>query len=510
MYNYSLIFFTKLFPNYIYTQSLDIYMKSTFFQNIVLLLYLLTGVCYANAQGKEYFPDSDPVIRQRLEEWQDLKFGLLMHWGTYSQWGIVESWSICPEDLSWATGARKKGVADNYFDYLKAYENLKSTFNPLHFNPEKWASAAKTAGMKYVVFTTKHHDGFCMFDSKYTTYKITDKNCPFSSNARSNVTKEIFSAFRKENFWIGAYFSKPDWHSDFYWWKKFPPADRNCNYSIRKYPEQWQKFVDYTHHQVDELMSDYGKIDILWLDGGWVRKKTDDEIKAKLSDVYENSRWTRNPQSQDIDMAGLVKEARSKQPGLIVVDRAVPGIYQNYLTPEQHIPDTGLPYPWETCMTMATSWSYVPNDVYKPADELIEKLVDIVSKGGNFLLNIGPGPDGELDSVAYARLHEIGDWMKINSGSIYNTRMYSVFGEGEKVRFTQSKDGKTQYIFLFDYPPKTIRLKNLIPPKNATLHLMGSNKKLKWKVMNGTTEITLPAKSENYGKYVWVIRVKTT
>jgi len=131
-------------------------------------------------------------------------------------------------------------------------------------------------------------------------------------------------------------------------------------------------------------MSDYGKIDILWLDGGWVQKKTKDQLIKELTDTCENSRWFRNPQSQDIDIAGIVKKAREKQPGLIVVDRAVPGMYQNYLTPEQEIPENGLPYPWETCMTMATSWSYVPNDVYKPADELIEKLVDIVSKGGNF------------------------------------------------------------------------------------------------------------------------------
>ena len=137
-------------------------------------------------------------------------------------------------------------------------------------------------------------------------------------------------------------------------------------------------------------MSDYGKMDILWLDGGWVRKKTSEEIKEELLDTMENNRWARNPQSQDIDMPGLVKEARAKQPKLIVVDRAVPGEQQNYLTPEQHIPENGLPYPWETCMTMATSWSYVPNDTYKPANEIIEKLVDFISKGGNYLLNIGP------------------------------------------------------------------------------------------------------------------------
>ena len=347
-----------------------------------------------------------------------------------------------------------------------------------------------------------------MFDSKYTDYKITDKDCPFSTNPSSNIAKEIFNAFRKDNFWIGAYFSKPDWHSDYYWWKKFPASDRNVNYSIQKYPEQWKKFVNYTHNQVDELMSDYGKIDILWLDGGWVRKKTDEEVKDQLLEVYENSRYARNPQSQDIDMAGLVKNARAKQPGLIVVDRAVPGPYQNYLTPEQHIPEKGLPYPWETCMTMATSWSYVPNDVYKPAVEIIEKLVDIVSKGGNYLLNVGPGPDGELDPVAYQRLKEIGAWMKVNGAAIYGTRMFDAYSENDSTHFTQSKDKKTQFVFLSSFPTDKLILTKLPFNNNATVSMMGTDKKLSWKRKGQAIEITIPMKMKSVTNYVWVLKIE--
>jgi alpha-L-fucosidase len=472
-----------------------------------LLLLLNINV---NAQHQEYYPDPDTAIQHRLEEWKDLKFGLLMHWGAYSQWGIVESWSICPEDVGWATGARKPGVADNYNDYVKAYENLQTTFNPVKFNPEKWAAAAKEAGMKYMVFTTKHHDGFCMFDTKYTDYKITDKKTPFSSNPRSNVTKEIFNAFRNENFWIGAYFSKPDWHSDFYWWKKFPASDRNANYYIPKYPEQWKKFTDYTHNQINELVSNYGKVDILWPDGGWVRKTTDEEVKNYLTEIYEGTRWARNPQNQDIDMPGLVKEVRQKQPKLIVVDRAVQGEQQNYLTPEQHIPETGLPYPWETCMTMGNSWSYVPDDVYKPANELIEKLVDIVSKGGNFLLNIGPGPDGELADTAYTRLKQIGDWMKVNSAAIYNTRMFTVFGEGDNIRFTQTKDGKTKYIFLFNYPSGKTLITKMPFAKNTVVQMLGSPAKIKWKDTGAGVELTFPGVLKKVTDYVWVLKVKNS
>jgi alpha-L-fucosidase len=477
------------------------------FSILLTVSFIIQNSAQAIYHHKDYTPDPDTSIHRRLEEWKDLKFGLLMHWGPYSQWGIVESWSICPEDLSWATGARKPGIADNYFDYVKRYEELPLTFNPTKFNPEKWASAAKIAGMKYMVFTTKHHDGFCMFDTKTTDYKITGKETPFSSHRRSNVTKVIFDVFRKENFWIGAYFSKPDWHSDYYWWKKFPPVDRNCNYSVTKHPEQWQKFVDFTHNQINELLTDYGKVDILWLDGGWVRKTSNDEVKNFLADEYEGSRYARNPQNQDINMAKLVKDARQKQPKLIVVDRAVPGEHQNYLTPEQHIPDSGLPYPWETCMTMANSWSYVPNDKYKPTNELIEKLVDIVSKGGNYLLNIGPSPEGELDEVAYSRLQEIGLWMKTNGEAIYGSRIYDTFKEGDNIRFTKSKDGKIKYIFLYEYPEKMITLTKVNADKNTKIQLLGSNTKIKWAQKGLNLEINLPAQLKAASDHVWVLKV---
>jgi alpha-L-fucosidase len=457
------------------------------------------------AQQQVYVPD--PAVQERLEAWQDLKFGLLMHWGPYSQWGIVESWSICPEDLSWATGGRKPGVADSYDAYVETYENLPKTFNPQQFSPEKWAAAAHAAGMKYVVFTTKHHDGFCMFDTKYTDYKISGPDCPFSTHPRRNVTREIFEAFRKEGLWTGAYFSKPDWHSDHYWWKKFPPSDRNCNYSIRKYPEKWEQFKAFTHGQIDELMSDYGPIDILWLDGGWVRPKTDAEVGRELLEEYENSRYARNPQSQDIDMDRIVQNARAKQPGLIVVDRAVPGIHQNYLTPEQHIPETGLPYPWETCMTMATSWSYVPNDRYKPSDEIIEKLVDIVSKGGNYLLNIGPAPDGSWDPAAYERLSDIGRWMQQNGEAIYGTRMFSPFGEGERIRFTQSKDGKTRFVLLFDPPEGKVLLRKMPLRKGDRVSMYGIRGLLPWRQTAEGVEIRFPKKAAESGAYVWVLKI---
>jgi len=454
--------------------------KKSFFFSLLLSCNIL--------HAQENYPfvhETDPLAVKKLEEWKDWKFGLLMHWGPYSIWGIVESWSLCPEDEGWCE--RKKGNYQNYAEYKKDYEALGSQFNPIKFNPAKWATAAKDAGMKYMVFTTKHHDGFSMFDTKQTNYKITSPWVPFSNNPKADVTKEIFNAFRKEGISTGAYFSKPDWHSEHFWWPYFPPMNRNVNYDIKKYPQRWKNFQDFTFNQIKELMTGYGKVDILWLDGAWVRP---DSLVDKKVD------WQKNiPPGQDVDMRRIAKMCRQFQPGIIVVDRWVPGPFENYHTPEQQIPDKPLPYPWETCMTMAGSWSYVPNDKYKPTTTIIHNLVDIVSKGGNYLLNIAPGPDGEWHDEAYVKLKEIGAWMKLNGEAIYNTRPIAPYKEGN-ICYTQSKDGKTIYLHYLLNPnetlPAEISFKGIKINDKSTITFVSGGKKLSWKKENGVTKIALP------------------
>ena len=190
-----------------------------------------------------------------------------------------------------------------------------------------------------------------------------------------------------------------------------------------------------------------------------------------------------------------------------MVDRDVLGEQQNYLTPEQRIPEKGLSYPWETCMTMGNSWSYVPNDTYKPTKEIIQKLVDIVSKGGNYLLNIGPGPDGEFDTIAYQRLKEIGAWIKINGEAIYGSRMFNVFGEGDSVRFTQSKNGRTKYIFLMDFPQGNQLITTMPFSKTTKVKMIGTSSSLLWKPTNGGVMITIPNHLKSSINYVWVLKV---
>ncbi len=440
----------------------------------------------AAGQHVKYVPPTDSAVQRHIAGWQDLKFGLLMHWGPYSQWGVVESWSICPEDEGWTQ--RKGPYAKNYAEYVKAYENLQTTFNPVKFAPGKWAEAARKAGMKYMIFTTKHHDGFCMFDTKETDYKITGPKTPFASNPRSNITKELFEAFRKENFSVGAYFSKPDWHHENYWWPYFPPKDRNVNYDPARYPDRWNAYKDFTYNQLKELVSQYGKVDILWLDGGWVRP---------LSSVDTSVEWQRGIKyDQDIDMKKIAAMARSYQPGMIIVDRSVTGEYENYTTPEQEVPAEPLSYPWETCMTMGGSWSYVPGDHYKPAHQLIQLLIKIVSRGGNFLLNIGPGPDGDWDPIAYERLEEIGKWMSVNGSAIYGTKPMAPYSAGN-IYYTQSKDGKSVYAFYLSDQnkimlPAEITLKNFTAAKGSGIRLLGVSAKLKWRTENGNTILSVP------------------
>ncbi len=494
--------------------------KHHFKSKIIIACFLLFFAenIYTQAvhdHNQTYYPVEDSQVLEKLEDWQDLKFGLLMHWGAYSQWGIVESWSLCPEDYGWC--ARRSGASpDNYFGYKKEYENLSTTFNPVDFDPDKWASAARDAGMKYVVFTTKHHDGFCMFDTKLTDYKVTGSKSPFRTHEKANIAREIFDAFRAEGMWAGAYFSKPDWHSEHYWDPYFPPLDRNVNYDPEAYPEKWEKFVQFTHDQIMELMTDYGKMDILWLDGGWVAKKDPDRIRdfyQGFPDQSSGGFLKSRSVNQDIRMDELARKAREKQPGLIVVDRAVPGKNQNYLTPENRVPEAALPFPWESCIIAGGGWSWVPEAKYKSGREAIHMLVDIVAKGGNLLLNIAPGPDGKWHDEAYILLEAIGDWMEVNSEAIYETRALPPYKDG-KVCLTRKQDGTVYAIYLPDEnesaPPSKVWLNSIQATKGSAVVLLGYGK-VKWDKTGNGMLIHLPQKaiSNPPCKEAWAFKIET-
>lgn len=342
-------------------------------------------IVHSQAQDIEN-PDQPEWLQRRLEWFKELQFGLFINWGPYCQWDCCESWPLVPED-TWARPRSMKCWTERGRDlnrFTRDYVNLNRTFNPVKFDPNRWAELAAGAGMRYVNFTVKHHDGFCMFDTATTDYRVTHHSCPFHDHPRANIAREVFDAFRKQGMAISCYFSKSDWHSPYYWSPDRRVVDRNPNYDPVTEPARWDRFVEFVHQQIQELMTQYGRIDILWLDGGQVR-----------------------PPDQDIRMPELAAMARAFKPGLIIVDRTVGGPYENFVTPEQVIPEKSLDVPWESCVSLGNSWKFVTNDCYKSVSEIVRMKEDVLSKGGNLLLGVGPDPNGVFSPEAIQCLNGI-------------------------------------------------------------------------------------------------------
>lgn len=425
---------------------------------------------FVHQQSEGYVVPTDEKVLQKLDRWQDLKFGVLFHWGLYSVPGIVESWSICSEDVDWIP----RDSTMTYSDYKKWYWDLKDQFNPTDFDPDQWATVMEKAGMKYAIFTTKHHDGFNMFDTGETDFSIA--NGPFKNHPKADVAKFVFEAFRKKNFMIGAYFSKPDWHNQNYWWNYYATPNRSVNYKIERHPQRWENFKKFTYNQLNEITSNYGSMDILWLDGGWVA-----------------------PPRQDIDMDRIAGMVRRNQPGILIVDRTVKGKHENYQTPERSIPDEQLPFPWESCIPLSNDWGWVPNAPYKSARKVINTLIEITAKGGCLLLGVGPTAKGLIEQPVAERLEKVGEWLEVNGEGIYNTRTTPGYKSGN-TWFTAGKDKKRLYA-IYALPeneqlPPTIEWEGNPPAKGARMILLQNNKPVKWKSGSNKTTVYLPKNLE--------------
>ena len=412
-------------------------------------------------------PSSKEADVQRTQWFREAKFGMFIHWGPYSVASVEASWPIMKPDPRW-------NITEA--DYVALYKQ----FDPVQFNPQVWVRLATDAGMRYMVFTTKHHDGFCMFDTALTGYKIT--KTPYAAD----ITAMLARAAHDANMPLGLYYSPPDMHHPGFRDTSKPVKDTWHGDPTRR---EWATYLDYMDAQLRELLTEYGPIALLWFDG------LDHQEKYRGDKVVE-----------------LVHQI---QPATLVNDRiGVPG---DFVTPEQTIPDRiptkslakdsasdpkapdsaapSVPAPedfqlWETCMTINGTWAYNKNDTqYKSAKELIQDLVNVASKGGNFLLDVGPAPDGTIQPEFVERLEAVGKWMKTYGDSIYGT----TYGPLQNLAFGKTTaKGKMVDVHVFSWPAEGQLEVPGFPSRVAQVTVLGDKRKLRWRQNDTKLEILVP------------------
>lgn len=358
------------------------------------------------------------------------RFGMFIHFGLYALPARHE-WIQCRECIQPE-------------DYKKYFDR----FDPDLFDAKEWAKKAKAAGMKYAVLTTKHHEGFCLFDSKYTDYKIT--NTPFGRD----LVKEFVEAFRAEGLKIGFYYSLLDWHHPEFTIDRLHPMRIRPEAMELNKNRDMTKYAEYMRNQVTELLSNYGKIDILWFDFSYTKE-----------DWKANPNFPHGKGKNDWESEKLIATARALQPEIIIDNRA--DIEQDLWTPEQFQVEewikhheTGELVTWEACQTFSGSWGYYRDEhTWKSPEQLIALLIKSVALGGNLLMNVGPTARGCFDHRADSALEAYAKWMKYNSRSIYGCTMAEPeFTAPNGCRLTQSEDGKRLYIHLIEYPYQTLQM----------------------------------------------------
>ncbi len=309
----------------------------------VMAVLIGTSLCVTAVAGEPATPTEDSgAPPEAIAKWREMRFGLFVHWGPVSLTG---------REIGWSRGGERRGHRTGHGTEtpVEIYDNLYKEFNPVKFDADEWVAVAKEAGMRYLVFTTKHHDGFCNFDSKLTDYKITSPESPYGKD----IAGQLADACHAADFPLGWYYSPPDWHD-----ANYRNGDRHAEY------------VKYMHGQIEELLTNYGKVDILWFDG--------------LGGT-----------EQDWDAGRLLPVIRRLQPGIIINNRC--GLPADHDTPEQRVGGFMRDRPWETCMTICRQWAWKPDDTMKSRKQCIQTLLGVVGGDGNLLFNVGPMPDGRIE-----------------------------------------------------------------------------------------------------------------
>ncbi|MHA1340633.1 MAG: alpha-L-fucosidase [Promethearchaeota archaeon] len=424
---------------------------------------------------KEVDPDYKHCSEKGREKFLDMKFGMMVHWGIYSVLGIPESW---PANATRCDPA-----------FLDVYYTLWQVFNPTEFNADEWAELAIKAGMQFFQLTSKHHDGFCMYNTKTKTWarkrfvldhgpgvgRVDDVFINFSimdTMFKRDILGEVIEAFRKRGLGIGFYFSHIDWNDPNFRWD---PANRSFdpNYSPENNPEEWKQFIEREKEQLRELCSNYGAIDQIFFDGSWHGLEFDKLVE-------------------------IIKMCRELQPDCMFSNRGI-GAYGDFTSPERWIPENqddkrlyGML--WQVCDPIHTSWAYLPNDKYKPLNVLLHNLVDAIAKGGTYVFAIAPMSNGKFPPKTVEYLEFFGKWLKKYGEAIYSTRPWKKYKEKDKeIYFTRSKDNKNVYLISFEDFSKPIIVKDLAPQKDSEVILLGLNAKVHWKInKDNDLEIEIP------------------